>query len=82
MTIFELWKKIGVPENVVSATLELDFNDKIFQNLYPIYQRNHELFFQNVLLREDSALWFFLIYMPRSGNAGSYGNSISSLNLP
>ena len=62
MTIFELWKKIGVPENVVSATLELDFNDKIFQNLYPIYQRNHELFFQNVLLREDSALWFFLIY--------------------
>jgi len=62
MKVFEFWEKIGVPQNVVSAALKLDFNDCDFQKLRQLYQENHELFFQNVLERENSALWFFLIY--------------------
>ena len=62
MNLFEFWEKIELPSKVKEKVLKLELEEKDYLDICHIYQECHENYYQFLLEKEESALWFLLIY--------------------
>lgn len=62
MNLFEFWEKIELPSKVKEKVLKLELEEKEYLDICHIYQESHENYYQFLLEKEESALWFLLIY--------------------
>lgn len=79
MTLLEFWNKIELPSNVIEKAWELEVEEQDFQNICNLYQESHDKYYQFLLEKEESALWFLLSY---SYMACKTYDKYSSLGIP
>ena len=62
MTVNEFWNGINLQENQKKAVLKKEFNQFECERLYELYKEDHNKFFEAVIEKEDSELWFLWLY--------------------
>lgn len=62
MTIMEFWNGIKLGDNHKNAVLEKEFEEQECERLCALYKENHNRFFEEVLDKEESTLWFLWLY--------------------
>lgn len=62
MTIVEFWDGIKLGANHREAVLRMDFQEQECERLCGLYKKNHNEFFEEVLKKEESGLWFLWLY--------------------
>lgn len=62
MQIREFWDGIKLGKNHREAALEMNFEKEECERLYEIYKKDHNDFFEEVLKKEESGLWFLWLY--------------------
>lgn len=62
MNIEEFWNGIKLGNNHRKAVLERDFKKQECERLYELYKKDHNMFFEKVLKKEESGLWFLWLY--------------------
>ena len=62
MTVHDFWNGINIQENQKEAVLMKDFNQFECERLYELYEEDHNKFFEAVIEKEDSELWFLWLY--------------------
>ena len=58
----KFWDGIKLGENHRNAALEMKFDEQECGRLYQLYKKNHGEFFEEVLKKEESGLWFLWLY--------------------
>lgn len=62
MKVTEFWDGIKLGNNYREAALEMNFEIEECERLYELYKKDHSVFFQEVLKKEKSGLWFLWLY--------------------
>lgn len=62
MKVTEFWNGIELGENHKEAVLGMNFEEQECERLYELYKKDHTVFFQEVLKKEESGLWFLWLY--------------------
>lgn len=62
MNVLEFWKGIELSSKVIEELLQINFEEEEYQRLCKIYKESHETFFDEVLKKESSAIWFLWLY--------------------
>lgn len=62
MNVIEFWAGIKLGDNHRNAVLEMHFEKQECERLYELYKKNHNDFFEEVLKKEESGLWFLWLY--------------------
>ena len=62
MNIIEFWDGIKLGNNHREAVLEMNFEETECKRLYELYKKDHHEFFEEVLKKEKSGLWFLWLY--------------------
>ena len=62
MEVTEFWDGIKLGQNHRRAVLEMDFEEQECERFYELYKKNHNDFFEEVLNKEESGLWFLWLY--------------------
>ncbi len=60
--LLEFWDKLELPTDIIEKALGLKLEELEYQSICSIYQEDHEKYYQYLLEKEDSALWFLLVY--------------------
>jgi len=62
MDVCEFWEKIALSSEVIQKALQLKIEDVEYQRLCNLYRDNHQDFFDEVLKKENSPMWFLYLY--------------------
>ena len=62
MKITEFWDGINLGNNHREAAMTREFEVQECERLYELYKKNHTVFFEEVLKKEGSELWFLWLY--------------------
>lgn len=62
MDIREFWKKIDLSSEVIEKALQLNIAEPEYQRLRLVYKQKHQEFFDEVLKKENSPMWFLYLY--------------------
>lgn len=62
MIVAEFWDGIKLGAKHREAVLEINFDEQECDRLYKLYKKDHNEFFEEVLKKEESGLWFLWIY--------------------
>jgi len=62
MNLFEFWHGIKLGNNHREAVLGMKFEETECKRLYELYKKDHNEFFEEVLKKEKSGLWFLWLY--------------------
>ena len=62
MKVREFWDGIKLGNNHREAVLKMGFEQPEFERLYELYKKDHNKFFEEVLKKEESGLWFLWLY--------------------
>lgn len=62
MNIYEFWDGIKLGNNHREAVLGMKFEETECKRLYELYKKDHNEFFEEVLKKEESGLWFLWLY--------------------
>ena len=62
MNIVEFWNGIGLGNKHGEAVLEMEFDKQECGRLCELYRKEHSKFFEEVLKKENSGLWFLWLY--------------------
>ena len=62
MKVEKFWDGIKLGDNHRNAVLEMKFDKQECECLYRLYKKNHNVFFEEVLKKEKSGLWFLWLY--------------------
>ena len=62
MNIVEFWNGIGLGNNHREAAFGMEFAKQECERLYELYRKEHKQFFEEVLKKENSGLWFLWLY--------------------
>ena len=62
MKVREFWDGIRLGNNHREAELNMNFEEQECEKLYELYKKDHNEFFEEVLRKEESALWFLWLY--------------------
>lgn len=62
MRVTEFWNGIKLGNNHREAVLKMDFEEQECERLYELYKKDHNEFFEDVLKKEKSELWFLWLY--------------------
>ena len=62
MDIIEFWDGIKLGVNHREAVLRMNFEKQECGRLYELYKKDHNSFFEEVLKKEESGLWFLWLY--------------------
>lgn len=62
MNVTEFWDGIKLGKNHREAVCGMDFDSEECERLYELYKKDHNKFFQEVLKKEESGLWFLWLY--------------------
>ena len=62
MNIEELWDGIELGGKHREAVLHMSFEAQECKRLYQLYEKDHNEFFEEVLKKEESGLWFLWLY--------------------
>lgn len=62
MTTEKFWDGIKLGENHRNAVLEMKFDEQECECLYELYKKDHNKFFEEVLKKKESGLWFLWLY--------------------
>ena len=62
MKLFEFWNGIKLGSNHRDAVLGMNFEEEECQRLYEVYKKDHNEFFEEVLKKKESNLWFLWLY--------------------
>ena len=62
MKVREFWDGIRLGNNHREAALNMNFEEQKCEKLYELYKKDHNEFFEEVLRKEESALWFLWLY--------------------
>ena len=62
MRVADFWDGIKLGNNHREAVLKMGFEEQECERLYELYKKDHNKFFEEVLKREESGLWFLWLY--------------------
>lgn len=62
MNITEFWVGIRLGEKHKEAASKMDFDEQECGRLYKLYEKDHKEFFEEVLKKDESSLWFLWLY--------------------
>ena len=62
MNIKDFWDGIKLGNNHREAVLGMEFETQECERLYELYKEDHKEFFEEVLKKEESGLWFLWLY--------------------
>ncbi len=62
MNLETFWNGIELGENHREAVLGMNFEEQECGRLYQLYKKDHNEFFEEVLKKEESGLWFLWLY--------------------
>lgn len=62
MNLYEFWNGIKLGNNHREAVLKMKFGEKECECLYELYKKDHNEFFEEVLKKKESTLWFLWLY--------------------
>ena len=62
MKVTEFWDGINLGNNHREAVLGMKFEVQECERLYELYRKDHNMFFEEVLKKQESGLWFLWLY--------------------
>lgn len=62
MNVTEFWDGIELGKNHKEAVCGMDFDSRECEHLYELYKKDHNEFFEEVLKKKESGLWFLWLY--------------------
>ena len=62
MKVTEFWDGIDLGNNHREAVLGMKFEVQECERLYELYRKDHNMFFEEVLKKQESGLWFLWLY--------------------
>lgn len=62
MKVTEFWDGINLGNNHREAVLGMKFEVQECERLYELYRKEHNMFFEEVLKKQESGLWFLWLY--------------------
>lgn len=62
MTVYEFWDGIGLSQKHRTQVQKYNYEERECTRLCELYQKDHGQFFEKVLEKENSSLWFLWIY--------------------